>query len=245
MGRPPAGAVLPLAALLLAGTVAGVGMAAGPSAAAAVGGANGVATVSFEPRNLTVSRGETAAVAVVIDSQPTLASGVYAATLTVAVDPTYARMENVTPGGYMWRGRNTTVRTTERSVDAGAGTATLGLERDPPRGGVDGEGRFATVRFVVREDAPAGRFDVALRDAELVLTDEALQRVVSGPATVTVSGDGASRAGTGTGTGTGDAARTGTETATNGGTPFGIGWPLLALAAAALVAAGAWILRRV
>lgn len=240
MGRPSAGVAIALVAILLAGVVAGAGEVAEPPAASA-GGANGIATVSFEPRNLTASRGEAVAVGVVIDSEPAVASGIYAATLAVAVDPAYARVVNVTPGGYMARGGDTTVRTTERTVDRGSGTATLGLERDPPRGGVDGEGRFATVTFAVREDAPAGQFDVTLRDAELVLTDEGLQRVVSGPATVTVAGGATPGSPTRTGPGsTGDRATGGDE-----GTPLGLGWPLLALAAAALVAAGAWILRRI
>lgn len=215
--------------------------ASGTASPATGGSANGVATVSFSPPNATVGPGEEFAVGVTIDSRPTLASGLYAVTLTVAFDPAYVRARNVTPGGYMSSERETTVRTIARAIDNGEGTVTFGLERDPARGGVDGAGRFADIAFVVRGDAPAGRFDLALRDSELALTDESLQRVITEPATVTVAPKAKTTAPGTTTTTADDPAPT---TATDGG-GFGDRWLLAALGLAIAIVIGAWVLRRI
>lgn len=233
MARAFVAAVLAALLVLVAG-------AAGTATAPAAGSTNGLASVYVSPSDVTTAPGEQFQVDVMIDSQPQFASGMYFAEVTVAYDPAYVEVTDVQPGGYMAGGEETTVRTTTERVDDDNGTVTLGRERDPPRGGVDGEGAFATLTFAVHEDAPAGSFRVDPVDATLVLTDDGSQRIVNVSASVTVGGttdDGGTDAGPATGTPTG-------EQPGDGFGPAGLSLPVLAIVGVVAVAVGTWLLRR-
>lgn len=229
MARAHAGAVLASLVVLVAGAATAPGTAS----------ANGIASVSVSPSEVTTAPGEQFQVDVVIDSQPQFASGLYFARLTVAFDPEYVAVTDVRPGGYMGGGEETTVRTTTERVDGDAGTVTYGRERDPPRGGVDGEGVFATLTFAVDEQAPAGSFEVDPVGGTLALTDDEVQRMINVSATVTVERP--------TDGGTDDRTPTGTSPGEPPGGSSGPFWPslpVLALAGVVAVAAGTWLLRR-
>lgn len=148
---------------------------------------NGLAEFSLKPGGTVASPGETVRLLVFLRSSPQVASGAYEASFVLGFDTEGLRVTNVTRGRFMSQGEATTVRVNRSVVDNERGYVGYGLVRDPPAGGVTGLARFATVTFEVREDAPAGSYDVVFRRTAVLLTDGGYQQVTSYGSSVTVS----------------------------------------------------------
>lgn len=149
--------------------------------------ADGIAQVTLRPGQTTAKPGGTFTVSVQIRSSPQIASGAYIAGVVIDYDPAYVRAVDIERGNFMGLQRNTTVRTNRSTIDNDAGRLIYELHRDPPKGGASGYATFAAITFEVREDAPAGTFEITVPATRVVLTDGMPQRTLTNPATVTIN----------------------------------------------------------
>ncbi|CAI49604.1 probable secreted glycoprotein [Natronomonas pharaonis DSM 2160] len=145
--------------------------------------------VYFEPDETEATAGET----VDIDAEIRVISvydneAVESFEYTVEYDPELLSVDDIEEGPWLSGGNETTVAF-ETDIDEEAGAVTVSQARQPPAGGVIGEGTTATITFAVAADAPATNTTVAYTDASAQMLEYPLP-VIETDASIEISDDG-------------------------------------------------------
>lgn len=112
------------------------------------------AVLSFDPDETELSSGETVTVdAEILVISATEDENISSVTYTIAYDPEILSAITVEQGPWLQGGAETEVPF-EADIDNDEGRLNVTQSRDPPAGGVTGDGTTATIEFEVSEDAP-------------------------------------------------------------------------------------------
>lgn len=169
-----------------------VALCVGAGTAAA---ADSPGVAGFEPSETDVEAGETVDIDLtirVVSSNEDEA--VESISYTVVYDPEVLSVVDVEQGPWLQGGTETNV-SFETTIDNDAGRLTIEQTRDPPAGGVVGEGTTATVTFETAEDKPASSPIVRYDEYETRMLEYPLpmHRVTEMGGTIHIDGSGEER----------------------------------------------------
>ena len=143
------------------------------------------ALVYPESEEQTAAPGETVEVDVRLSSHGGAGDvGVTSVSLVVNYDPEKLAPVDVTPATWLEQGDETEVETETTTEE---GRVVVDQQRDPPAGGAVGDDRFATVTFVVDDDATVGNTSVRFSETDVRLTNDFIQPVFETNATVEIT----------------------------------------------------------
>lgn len=143
--------------------------------------------VYFDDDDISAAAGETVDVEVFISSDGTFAADVAEIELVAKYDGEYLSPVEVTPGEWLEQGESTTVET-ETDVDEQSEQVVVHQWRDPPEGGAEGFGRFATITFAVPADTPSTEKRLTFDETSVALTDGNPMPVYANTARIHIDG---------------------------------------------------------
>lgn len=138
----------------VAGLIVGTGIVLAIISGAAIA-ADNPGLADFEPRDIDATSGDLVEVELTIrTASANDDEAVESIEYSLIYDPEILSIEAVEQGPWLQGGEGTDV-SFETEVDEDVGKLTVEQARDPPAGGVIGEGTTATVTFEVADDAPS------------------------------------------------------------------------------------------